>query len=48
MKYSEIRNEVRSAPPLLGEHTAEVLKEELDIDERKLREYEQSGAIGLC
>ncbi|KAI6241895.1 Succinate--hydroxymethylglutarate CoA-transferase [Aphelenchoides fujianensis] len=48
VKYSEIRNEVRSAPPLLGEHTAEVLKEELDIDERKLREYEQSGAIGLC
>lgn len=36
----------RNAPPLLGEHTAEVLRDLLGADDHDLRTWRQSGVIG--
>jgi len=37
---------VRTAAPLLGQHTVEVLREELGLDEEEIDELRRSGAIG--
>jgi crotonobetainyl-CoA:carnitine CoA-transferase CaiB-like acyl-CoA transferase len=43
--YSSLENTVRTAPPMLGGHTAEVLREELDISAGELEELEREGVI---
>ena len=45
INFSNSEFEVRYAPPLLGEHTDEVLKEWLDIGADKLEELHQKGII---
>lgn len=45
VKYGFSRPGVRSAPPLLGEHTVEVL-ESLGIDEEGVRELREEGVVG--
>ncbi|MHB8393217.1 MAG: CaiB/BaiF CoA transferase family protein [Candidatus Dormibacteria bacterium] len=44
-KFGGTRAGVRSAPPLLGEHTWSVLMAELELEERELRELERDGVI---
>ncbi|KAI6213047.1 hypothetical protein M3Y94_00103100 [Aphelenchoides besseyi] len=46
VKYSNIENDVRTAPPLLGEHTIEVLKDELGFNETELNSLTRDGVIG--
>jgi crotonobetainyl-CoA:carnitine CoA-transferase CaiB-like acyl-CoA transferase len=43
--YNTLKNREDIAPPLLGEHTAEVLKEELQLNEAQLDELIRDGAI---
>ncbi|MCZ6837764.1 MAG: CaiB/BaiF CoA-transferase family protein [Alphaproteobacteria bacterium] len=46
LRLSETPVEYRRHPPLLGEHTQEVLAEKLGLDEAALAELKSSGAIG--
>ena len=43
--FSEGRNEARNAPPILGEHTDQVLKDVLNYDEEKILELKKMGII---
>nr|CAD2167769.1 unnamed protein product [Meloidogyne enterolobii] len=45
VKYSNTENQVRTAPPLLGEHTCEVLSQELNISNKELERLKNIGAI---
>ena len=45
IKLSRTPGEVRSAPPLLGEHSEEVLVRELEMSREEIRRLRQSGAI---
>ncbi|MFW5636247.1 MAG: CaiB/BaiF CoA transferase family protein [Thermodesulfobacteriota bacterium] len=45
MKLTETPCEITRHPPLLGEHTDEVLKEMLDIDEKRIASLRASGII---
>lgn len=45
VKYSNGLNEVRSPPPLLGEHTDEVLKNCLKYDEEKIEKLRRAKVI---
>ena len=45
VRFSGTPIEYRRAPPLLGEHTAEVLREVLDIDDTRLAQLQQAKAI---
>ena len=45
VKYSAIENEVRSAPPLLGEHTVEVLQQQLGFDPDTINGLKQRNVI---
>jgi formyl-CoA transferase len=45
IKLSDSPSEVRRAP-LLGEHTEEILTQVLKFDEKKVREFKDSGALG--
>lgn len=45
VEYQNIRNDVRSAPPTLGQHTDEVLKDILGYDDGKLQNLRQTGVI---
>ncbi|KAF7632436.1 hypothetical protein Mgra_00008131 [Meloidogyne graminicola] len=45
VKYSEIENKVQTAPPMLGEHTCEILSKELNISNKELKRLKQIGAI---
>jgi formyl-CoA transferase len=45
IKYSETPGRVRLHPPLLGEHTNEVLSEVLGYSSDQVRELQQQGAI---
>ena len=47
LKFSDTPVRYGNAPPLLGQHTAEVLGRHLDLDAEELRDLEASGAIGL-
>ncbi|CAD5235674.1 unnamed protein product [Bursaphelenchus xylophilus] len=44
--YNTIHNGPRSAPPLLGEHTKDILQEELEIGDKTLEELQDKGVIG--
>jgi len=45
VRYSKAENRVRSAPPLLGQHTDEVLRQFMSLDEGKLTELRSRGVI---
>ncbi len=45
IKFSATPGEVRTAPPLLGEHTDEVLKTNLNINEDEIARLKASGVI---
>ena len=45
MKFTETPCEITRHPPLLGEHTDEVLKEMLDFDEERIASLQASGTI---
>ncbi|KAL3282763.1 hypothetical protein HHI36_005930 [Cryptolaemus montrouzieri] len=45
VKYSRGVNEVRSPPPLLGEHTDEVLKRVLGYSDFKIEEFKKRGIV---
>ncbi len=45
MKFSETEPEIKSSPPVLGEHTAEVLRTLLGYDDARLRELKEKGVI---
>ena len=47
IKYSETPGTVRLHPPLLGEHTAEVLTELLGLTPEKIDELKEQGGIAL-
>jgi crotonobetainyl-CoA:carnitine CoA-transferase CaiB-like acyl-CoA transferase len=44
--YSRTNLEYRDAPPLLGQHTAEVLKRELGLAAGELQSLKTDGTIG--
>jgi crotonobetainyl-CoA:carnitine CoA-transferase CaiB-like acyl-CoA transferase len=44
--YNSIKNGANAAPPVLGEHTAEVLQAELGISSDKMQSLIDSGVIG--
>ena len=46
VKFSETPVEYRSAPPMLGQHTEQVLTDLLDVDGNALETLRQSGVIG--
>ncbi len=45
MKFSATKPEIRSPPPLLGEHTAEILITMLGYDERHIAELREKGVV---
>ncbi|RMH58512.1 MAG: CoA transferase [Candidatus Hydrogenedentota bacterium] len=45
IKLSEEPGEVKSAPPLLGEHTEEILREVLEMDDDTIRRLKNDGVI---
>jgi succinate--hydroxymethylglutarate CoA-transferase len=45
VKYSHSHTSIRLPPPLLGEHTSQVLQEWLGLDERQIANMQQSGVI---
>jgi len=45
VKYSETPGSVRMHPPLLGEHTDEVLTEVLDYDAQEVAELREQGVV---
>jgi succinate--hydroxymethylglutarate CoA-transferase len=44
VKYSRTQPTIRSPPPLLGEHTAEIL-DQLGFDESEIEEMKSSGVV---
>src|SRR4029077_10500062 len=47
VRLSETPGRVSSPPPVLGEHTREVLRNELQMSDAEIDELAKSGAIGL-
>ncbi len=45
MKFSETSCEIQRHPPLLGEHTEEILREELGYSEEAVQELRENGVI---
>jgi crotonobetainyl-CoA:carnitine CoA-transferase CaiB-like acyl-CoA transferase len=45
VRFSTTPVEYRSAPPLLGEHTVEVLREELGYSDAEIAALQGSGAV---
>jgi len=46
VKFSATPASIRLAPPLLGQHTKDVLRDWLNLDDFKLEELEQQGVLG--
>jgi crotonobetainyl-CoA:carnitine CoA-transferase CaiB-like acyl-CoA transferase len=45
VKYSETPGEIRRPPPLLGEHTSEVLAETLRYGPDEITELREAGVV---
>lgn len=45
VKYSESKPSIRSVPPMLGQHTDEVLREVLGMSEGEISQLKSDGAI---
>ncbi|KLU84692.1 formyl-coenzyme A transferase [Magnaporthiopsis poae ATCC 64411] len=45
VKYSESKPGIRTAPPTLGQHTDEVLREILGFDDGRIRELKEKGVV---
>ncbi|KAG9244611.1 caib/baif family protein-like protein [Calycina marina] len=45
VKYSESKPSIRSVPPVLGQHTDEVLREVLGLDETEIQKLKDDGAV---
>jgi len=48
VRLSETPGAVRTPAPMLGEHTGEVLKELLGLDDRQIHALREGGVIGPC
>jgi len=48
IKLSATPGAIRRAAPVLGEHTAEVLGEWLDLDDQEIEEMRSRGAFGVA
>lgn len=48
LRFSATPIEYTQAPPLLGQHTAEVLRARLGLDEQRIAALAKAGVIGLC
>jgi crotonobetainyl-CoA:carnitine CoA-transferase CaiB-like acyl-CoA transferase len=46
IKLSRARDDIFEPPPILGEHTAEVLRGYLGINEEQLEELRKKGVVG--
>jgi succinate--hydroxymethylglutarate CoA-transferase len=46
VKYSRVEPKIRRAPPLLGQHTDEVLREELGYSGDEIRELREQKVVG--
>jgi succinate--hydroxymethylglutarate CoA-transferase len=45
VKYSESKPSIRSVPPMLGQHTDEVLREVLGMNESEISQLKADGAV---
>lgn len=45
VKYSESKPSIRSVPPMLGQHTDEVLREVLGMSESEIEGLKEEGAV---
>ncbi|KAF9987265.1 hypothetical protein BGZ75_000877 [Mortierella antarctica] len=45
VKYSDTKPSIRLAPPLLGQHTEEILRDVLEYDEARIRELKEKKAV---
>lgn len=45
VKYSRAEPKIRTPPPMLGEHTKEVLMELLDFDDAKIEDLKDQKTI---
>ena len=45
VKYSRAEPKIRSPPPMLGEHTDEVLRELLDFNESEIQDLKKGKTI---
>ncbi|KAF9954028.1 hypothetical protein BGZ72_004974 [Mortierella alpina] len=45
VKYSDTKPSIRLPPPLLGQHTEEILREVLEYDEERIRELKEKKAV---
>jgi succinate--hydroxymethylglutarate CoA-transferase len=45
VKYSRVEPKIRTPPPMLGEHTDEVLRELLDFDETQIQDLKTQKTV---
>nr|CAG4638440.1 EOG090X05UC [Cyclestheria hislopi] len=45
VKYSESENKIRHPPPLLGQHTISILRDELGYSETRIQQLKEKGVI---
>ncbi len=45
VKYSESKPSIRSVPPMLGQHTDEILREILGLNESEIEKLKAEGAV---
>ncbi|KAJ9138482.1 CAIB/BAIF family enzyme [Pleurostoma richardsiae] len=45
VKYSETQPRARTPPPTLGQHTDEVLREQLELDDNQIKDLRERGVI---